>query len=76
MTSKTLTLAASLAMLVAISGNASAGADGSHTRHWTVVAGRSGQQLSQAFDAVDPATAIQTAGPNAHHYHGGPKSND
>ena len=66
MTRKNLALAASIAMLVAISGNASARSAGSHTRHWTVAAGRSDQQVRQAFNAVYPAIATQTAEPGGH----------
>jgi hypothetical protein len=75
MTRKNLALGASIAMLVAISGNASARSAGSHTRDWPAATGRSDQQVRQAFNAVYPAIATQTAEPNAHRYHGGPKSN-
>jgi hypothetical protein len=56
-------------MLVAVSGLASAHAAGSYTRNWTVTTGRSDQQVRRAF-------TTQTIEPNAHRYHGGPKSND
>ena len=75
MTRKNLAFAASIAMLVAISGNAFARSAGSHARHGTVAAGRSDLQPRQAFNAVYPASATQTAEHNAHRYHGGPKSN-
>ena len=75
MTRKIFALAASMAMLVAISGNASARSAGSHTRHWTMAAGPSDQQMRQAFNAVYPVIVTQMAEPNAHRYHGGPKSN-
>ena len=74
MTTKNLALAASITMLVAISGLASARAAGSYTRDWPVATGRSDQQPGQAFKAFYPAT--QTVETNAHRYHGGPKSND
>jgi hypothetical protein len=76
MTRKNLSLAASIAMLVLISGNASAHTAESQPRHWNVAAGRSDQQVRRAFNASYPAMATQTAEPNAHRYHGGPKSND
>jgi hypothetical protein len=73
MTTKNLALAASIAMLVAISGYTSAQAAGSYT-HRSIATGRSDQRVGQAFNAFYPAT--QTVEPNAHRYHGGPKSND
>jgi hypothetical protein len=69
MTRKNLVLAAAITMLVAVSGLASARAAGSYTRNWTVTTGRSDQQVRRAF-------TTQTFEPNAHRYHGGPKSND
>jgi hypothetical protein len=66
---KNLVLAASITMLVAVSGLASAHVAGSYTRNWTVTTGRSDQQVRRAF-------TTQTIEPNAHRYHGGPKSND
>jgi hypothetical protein len=74
MMTKNLALAASITMLVAISGLASARAAESYTRDWPAASGRSGQQLQHAFNASYPAT--QTVETNAHRYHGGPKSND
>ena len=65
---KTITLAASMMVLVAISGQASAGtaaADMWHCAHASA-------HPMRAYDAVAPATAQ----PNAHRYHGGPKVND
>jgi hypothetical protein len=76
MTTKHLTLAASITMLVTISGLASARADGSYTRDWPVTTGRSDQQLRHAFTASYPAMATQTVDNNKYRYHGGPKSND
>jgi len=76
MMTKNLALAASITMLVAISGLASAGAAGSYTRDWPAATGRSDQQLRHAFNASYPAMATQTVETNAHRYHGGPKSND
>jgi hypothetical protein len=76
MTTKNLTLAASMMMLVAISGLSSARAAGSDSRDWPAATGRSDQQVRRAFNASYPAMATQTVGVNAHRYHGGPKSND
>jgi hypothetical protein len=76
MTTKNLALAASITMLVAISGLASARAAGSHIRDWPVASGRSDQQVRRAFNASYPAMTTQTVDADAHRYHGGPKSND
>jgi hypothetical protein len=73
---KNLALAASITMLVAISGLASARAAGSDSRDWPATTGRSDQQMRRAFNASYPVMATQTIGVNAHRYHGGPKSND
>jgi hypothetical protein len=76
MTTKTLALAASITMLVAISGLASARAAGSYTRDWPVATGASDQQVRHAFNASYPAMVTQTVETNVYRYHGGPKSND
>ena len=76
MTTKNLALAASITMLVAISGLASARAAGSYTRDWPVASGSPDQQVRHAFNASYPPMATQTVETNAHRYHGGPKSND
>ena len=82
MTTNNLALTASIAMLVAISGFASARAAGSYTRDWPAATGRSDRQLRHAFNAFYPANAsypamaTETVESNAHRYHGGPKSND
>ncbi len=75
MTMKKLTLAASITMLVAISGLASAHAAGS-TRAWSATTGHTDQQVRSAFNASYPAMTTQAFEANAHRYHGGPKSND
>jgi hypothetical protein len=76
MTTKNLTLAASIVMLFAISGLSSARAAGLDSRDWATASGRSDQQVRRAFNASYPAIATQTVDNNAHRYHGGPKSND
>ena len=68
---KTIMSAASMMVLVAISGQALAGttaANAAHRAHASTSA-----TAIHAYDAV-PATA--TTEPNAHRYHGGPKVND
>jgi hypothetical protein len=74
MMTKNLAFTASITILVAISGLASAGAAESYTRDWPAATGRSDQQQRHAFNASYPAT--QTVETHAHRYHGGPKSND
>jgi hypothetical protein len=76
MTIKNLTLVASVTMLVAISGLASAHAAGPATRDWSAVTGQTDQHVRSAFNASYPAMATQAVETNAHRYHGGPKSND
>ena len=76
MTTKNLTLAASMMMLVAISGLSSARAAGSDSRDWPAATGRSDQQVRRAFNAYYPAPAMQTVDNNKYRYHGGPKVND
>jgi hypothetical protein len=76
MTTKNLAFAASITMLVAISGLASASAAGSYTRDWPAATGRSDQQMRHAFNASYPAMATPTVDNNKSRYHGGPKSND
>ena len=76
MMTKNLTLAASITMLVAISGLASARAAGSYTRDWPAATSRSDQQVLNAFNASDPAMPTQTVDNNKYRYHGGPKYND
>jgi hypothetical protein len=75
MTMKNLTLAASVTMLVAISGLATAHAAGP-TRDWSAPTGQTDQHMRSAFNASYPAMTTQTVETNAHRYHGGPKSND
>jgi hypothetical protein len=76
MTMKNLTLAASITMLVAISGVASVRAAESTARDWSATTGQTNQQMRSAFNASYPAMTTQTFETNAHRYHGGPKSND
>jgi hypothetical protein len=73
---KNLALAASIMMVVAISGQALAGTAAPKARYWPKATDPSDRQVVRAFNAFDPAMATQTVEPNAHRYHGGPKSND
>jgi len=76
MTTKNLALVASITMLVAISGLASTLVAGSYPRYWPAATGRSDKRVEHSFNTFYPATSTQTVEPNAHRYHGGPKSND
>jgi hypothetical protein len=67
---KTMTLAASMMVLLAISGQAFAGT--ATPAAWRHSQASTNPQAMRAFNAVAPATVE----PNAHRYHGGPKVND
>ncbi|WP_159011261.1 hypothetical protein [Bradyrhizobium sp. S69] len=67
---KTITLAASMMVLVAISGQALAGAAAADA--WHRAHASASPTAMRAYDAVTPATAE----PTTHRYHGGPKVND
>ena len=73
---KNLALAASITMLIAISGQAFADTAPKNARYLPEATGLSDRQVVYAFNAFDPAMATQTAEPNAYRYHGGPKYND
>jgi hypothetical protein len=66
---KTFTLAASMMMLVAISGQAFAGTAAADT--WRHARASTDRQAMHAYNMAPPV-----AYPNTHPYHGGPKSND
>ena len=72
---KNLALAASVMMLVAISGQAIAETAAPNARHWSEATGPSDRQAS-AYNAFDSMMATQTDEPDAYRYHGGPKYND
>jgi hypothetical protein len=67
---KTIISAASMMVLVAISGQALAGTTAADARHRAHAS--ASPTAMRAYDAAAPATAE----PNAHRYHGGPKVND
>jgi hypothetical protein len=72
---KNLALAASIMMLVAISGQVFAGTAAPKARYWPKATDPSDRQAVSAFNAYDRAVATETVEPNAHRYYGGPKSN-
>jgi hypothetical protein len=65
-----LALAASMMMLIALSGPAFARTSAPETRHQTQMTEHS------AFGAFDQMTASTPVALNTHRYEGGPKSND
>jgi hypothetical protein len=69
-------LAASIAMLMTISGQALAEAGPSNAWYEPEAASRSAGQAVYGVNAFDRIMATETAAPDAHQYHGGPKSND
>jgi hypothetical protein len=73
---KNIMLAASMMMLVAISGQAFARPAGTSEHHWREVTAPSGRQAADTFNAFDATMATPPAAPIAHRYEGGPKSND
>jgi hypothetical protein len=73
---KNLALAASVMMLVAISGQAFAKTAAQNARDWSETTGPSDPQAAYAYDAFDTTLATQPDEPNAYRYHGGPKYND
>jgi hypothetical protein len=71
-----LALAASIVTLIAILGPASADTAVKNSRYWSEATAPSDQQAVNALYAFDQAIATQPTDPDAHRYHGGPKSND
>jgi hypothetical protein len=71
---KNLALAASMMMLVAISGQAFARTAEPNAQYWPEATGHSDRQAVNAFNAFD--NQEMSADLDAHRYHGGPKSND
>jgi hypothetical protein len=70
---KNFALAASIAMLVTISGQALAETAAPNARYEPEAASTAGWRAVNAFDRT---AATGTAEPDAYHYHGGPKVND
>jgi hypothetical protein len=73
---KNLALAASVMVLVAISGQAFAKTAAQNARDWSETTGPSAPQAAYAYDAFDSTIAAQPDEPDAYRYHGGPKYND
>ena len=73
---KKLALAASVVMLVAISGQAFADTAPPSEPHSSEAASASDRQLVYVSNAFGSAAATQADELNAYRYHGGPKSND
>jgi len=73
---KNLALAASIAMLMTISGQALAETAAPNAWYESKAASPSAEQAVYAVNAFDRTVATETAEPNAYRYHGGPKSND
>jgi hypothetical protein len=73
---KNLALAASIMMLIAISGQAFAKTAAQNARDWSESTGPSDRQAGNAYNAFDSTMAPQADEPNAYRYHGGPKYND
>lgn len=73
---KTLPIAASLVMLMTISGQALAEPAASDSRHETAASTFLDRQAVDALNAVDRSAATETDAINAYRYHGGPKSDD
>jgi hypothetical protein len=70
---KNFALAASIAMLMTISGQALAETAAPKAWYEPEAASTAGRQAVYAFDRT---VATETAQPDAYHYHGGPKAND
>ena len=70
------TLAASIAMLMTISGQALAETAAPNAWYEPETTSPSARQAAYAANAFDRTVATETAQSNAYHYHGGPKSND
>lgn len=70
---KNFALAASIAMLMTISGQALAETATPNAWYEPEAASTAGRQAASAFDRT---VATETAQPEAYHYHGGPKAND
>jgi hypothetical protein len=78
---KILTLATSMAMLAAVSGNAYAGATISDQRYWPDEIHRTSQpQIEQPKAAIEALASMRPSAQAeeryAHRYEGGPKSDD
>ena len=73
---KNFAFAASIAMLMTISGQALAETATSNAWYEPEAASPSARQAVYGVNAFDRTVATETATPNAFQYHGGPKFND
>jgi len=73
---KNLALAASIAMLMTISGQALAETAAPNAWYEPETTSPSARQAAYAANAFDRTVATGTTQSDAYHYHGGPKSND
>ena len=73
---KNFALAASIAMLMTISGQALAETAAPNAWYEPETTNPSVRQAAYAANAFDGSVATETAQPNAYQYHGGPKTND
>jgi hypothetical protein len=73
---KNIMLAASMTMLLAMSGQAFARTTGSSEPHWRDMTATSATQAAGTFNAFDATMATSPAAPMTHRYEGGPKNND
>ena len=73
---KNLALAASIAMLMTISGQALAETAAPNASYEPETTSPSARQAAYAANAFDRTVTTETAQSDAYHYHGGPKSND
>ena len=73
---KNFAFAASIAMLMMISGQALAETATSNAWYEPEAASPSTWQAVYGVNGFDRTMATETGAPNAHQYHGGPKSND
>ena len=74
MTRKNLALAASIMAMVAISGQAFAATTNANASPEAIRP--SAAPATRTFSAFHASMDAETAAPNTHRYHGGPKSND
>jgi len=73
---KNFAFAASIAMLMTISGQALAETATSNAWYEPEAASPSARQAVYGVNAFDQTMATEAGAHNAYHYHGGPKSND
>ena len=73
---KNIAFAASIAMLMTISGQALAATAAPNAWYGPAATSPSAWQTAYAGNALNGTAATETTHADAYHYHGGPKSND